>query len=508
MLARVFSGATVGLESVLIEVEVDVAKKGFPGLMIVGLPNKAIEEAKERVRSAIKNTGLKFPDGRITINLAPADLPKQGPAYDLPMALGLLMASGQIEKESVGRAMVLGELSLDGSLRHTNGILPMAIMAKEKKLEQIFLPEIDASEAAIVSGIKVIALRSLKSLFNHLTGLQKIQPQPLISFSQLLTEAVHEFDMKEIKGQEQAKRALEICASGGHNLLMVGLPGAGKTLLARTLPSILPALTENEALEVTKIYSISGRLASGESIVKVRPFRSPHHTSSRIGLIGGGSQPKPGEISLAHRGVLFLDEFPEFPRGVLEALRQPLEDAVVTVSRAKGQAQFPAQFILVAAANPCPCGHLGDPKKECQCSSSQISRYQKRVSGPIIDRIDLHLEVPAVQVEKLVSESQAESSSVIRKRVQKARDRQIKRLEKTGLVCNAEMTNRQVKELCPLTTDCLRLLHQAANQLGLSARGYYKIIKIARTIADLAGEQDITTDYLAEALQYRPKESI
>lgn len=506
MLARVFSGATVGLESVLIEVEVDVAKKGFPGLTIVGLPNKAIEEAKERVRSAIKNTGLKFPDGRITINLAPADLPKQGPAYDLPMALGLLMASGQIQKENVGRDLVLGELSLDGSLRHTNGILPMAMMAREKKFKQIFLPEIDALEAAIVKGIKVIPLRSLKSLFNHLTGLQKIQPQATIAFSQLLTEAVHEFDMKEIKGQEQAKRALEICASGGHNLLMVGLPGAGKTLLARTLPSILPELTETEALEVTKIYSISGHLASGESIVKVRPFRSPHHTSSRIGLIGGGSQPKPGEISLAHRGVLFLDEFPEFSRGVLEALRQPLEDGIVTVSRAKGQAQFPAQFILVAAANPCPCGHLGDPKKECQCSASQISRYQKRISGPIIDRIDLHLEVPAVQVEKLVSESQAESSRVIRQRVQKARNRQIRRLEKAGLVCNAEMNNRQVKELCPLTVDCLQLLRQAVNQLGLSARGYYKIIKIARTIADLAGESDITTDHLAEALQYRPKD--
>ena len=507
MLARVFSGASVGLESVLIEVEVDVAKKGFPGLTIVGLPNKAIEEAKERVRSAIKNTGLKFPDGRITINLAPADLPKQGPAYDLPMALGLLMASSQIPKESVGRVLLLGELSLDGSLRHTNGVLSMAMMAKEKKFKQIFLPETDASEAAIVKGVNVIPLRSLKSLFNHLTGLQKIKPCPPTSFADLITEAIHEFDMKEIKGQEQTKRALEVCAAGGHNLLMVGLPGAGKTLLARTLPSILPELTENEALEVTKIYSISGRLPVGESMIKVRPFRSPHHTTSRIGLIGGGSQPRPGEISLAHRGVLFLDEFPEFPRSVLEALRQPLEDGVVTVSRAMGQAEFPAKFMLLAASNPCPCGHLGNPKKECQCHPGQISRYRKRISGPIIDRIDLHLEVPAVAVEKLVGESHAESSASIRRRVQKARNKQVKRLEKAGLVCNAEMTNRQVKEFCPLTAECLQLLRRAASQLGLSARSYYKMIKTGRTIADLAGEQNITTDHLAEALQYRPKTS-
>jgi len=505
MLAKVFSGATVGLESIPIEVEVDVNKKGFPAFTIVGLPNKAIEEAKERVRSAIKNTGLKFPEGRVTINLAPADLPKEGPAYDLPLALGILLASGQIQSDDFKSSLVLGELSLDGSLRHTNGVLSMAIMAKEKKFKKLFLPEIDVSEASVIQGVKIMPLKSLKSLLNHFSGLQLIKPYPHTSFSQLISKAVYEFDMKEIKGQEQTKRALEIVAAGGHNLMMIGLPGAGKTMLARTLPSILPELTETEALEVTKIYSITGRLPPGESIIKIRPFRSPHHTTSRIGLIGGGSRPRPGEISLAHRGVLFLDEFPEFPRSVLEALRQPLEDGVVTISRAMGQASFPARFVLVAAANPCPCGHLGDPKKECQCSSNQIARYRKRVSGPILDRIDLHLEVPAVQIEKLVGKDRAESSSIIRKRVQKARDRQISRFTKKSLVANAEMNNRQIKEFCPLTTKCLQLLRQAANQLGLSARGYYKIIKISRTIADLADEKEISFSHIAEALQYRPK---
>jgi len=504
MLAKVFSGATVGLDSLLVEVEVDVSRRGLPSLTIVGLPNKAIEEAKERIRSAIKNTGVEFPPGRITINLAPADLPKEGPSYDLPMALGILLASGQIQAD-LSSCLVLGELSLDGTLRHTKGVLPLTILAKQKGFKQIFLPQVDAPEASIVKGVKILPVSSLKALINHLLKIKLIKVYPHTAFSQLLSSSGYDFDMKEIKGQEQAKRALEIAAAGGHDLIMTGPPGAGKTLLARTLPSILPELTEEEALEVTKIYSISGKIPSGESVIKVRPFRSPHHTISRVGLIGGGSRPKPGEISLAHRGVLFLDEFPEFPKNVLEALRQPLEDGVVTISRAAFQVNFPAKFILVAASNPCPCGYLGDPKHECRCTSGQIIRYRKRISGPIIDRIDLHVEVPAVEVDKLTNHPQTESSLTIRKRVQKARNLQTRRFQKSSLTCNAEMGNKEIKAFCSLSPDCLRLLRQAVSQLGLSARGYFKIIKIARTIADLEEEKEIGLNHIAEALQYRPK---
>lgn len=505
MLAKILSGAVVGLDAVPVTVEVDIATGGLPSFTIVGLPDKAVEESRERVRSAIKNSGAEFPAKRITVNLAPADLPKVGPAYDLPIALGILIASGQLIQISES-SMFLGEMSLDGSLRHTNGILPVALMARSEKIHNLYLPSLDAKEAAVIKNLKIYPVNSLLSLFAHLNGNTLIQPHEHIPFSKFSVNQSFDFDMSEIQGQEHVKRALEIAASGGHNIFLHGPPGAGKTLLARTFPSILPALTEEEALEITKIYSVTGNLPSGESIIKFRPFRAPHHTTSRIGLIGGGAHPAPGEISLSHRGVLFLDEFPEFPRHVLEALRQPLEDGIVTISRAAGTVKYPAKFILVAASNPCPCGNFGSETKRCTCLPGMVIRYQKRISGPLIDRIDLHVSVPAVKVEKLTEFKSSEKSEAVQKRVQKARDIQLSRFKELPIKSNSEMGNHQVKIFCPINAGVINFLRQAVSRLGLSARSYYRVIKVSRTIADLENAKEIQINHVAEALQYRPKE--
>lgn len=506
MLAKIFSGATVGLDSIPVEVEVDVADRGLPSFTIVGLPDKAVEEAKERVRSAIKNSGAHFPDTKITVNLAPADLPKEGPAYDLPIAIGLLVAGGQLSGD-FSETLIFGELSLDGSVRHTNGTLPLVLLAKEKGFARVFLPQVNAREAAVVTGVEIYPVKNISHLVLHVRKIALISPQPPLEFNKLKSSQDFMFDMRDVAGQEHAKRALEIAAAGGHNLFMHGVPGAGKTMLARAFASILPELSERESMEVTKIYSVSGNIPAGDSIIKHRPFRSPHHTSSRIGLIGGGSRPRPGEISLAHRGVLFLDEFPEFPRHVLESLRQPLEDGIVQISRAVGTTSYPAKFTLIAAANPCPCGYYGSKKRTCTCLPGHITRYRKRLSGPILDRIDLHVEVPEVVLEKLTAEEPTgEESRKIRLRVRTARRRQLARFRKTPLLTNSEMSSRDVRRFCPMRPEVKSLLTSATAHMGLTARSYFKAIKIARTIADLVGEVEITPSHMAESLQYRPSE--
>lgn len=504
MLAKITSAAVVGLDAVPITVEVDVASQGLPSLTIVGLPDKAVEESKERVRAALKNTGADFPARRITVNLAPADLPKEGPAYDLPIALGILIASEQLPQIDLKDSIFLGELSLDGSLRRIWGVLPCALMAKEKKLTNLFIPEENQQEATVVDQIKVVPVSNLKQLFNHFAKGQEIQPA---KFKKPKFAAItnSDFDFESIRGQENAKRALEVAAAGGHNVLMKGPPGAGKTLMARSFATILPKLTFNESLEVTKIYSVANLLDRDKPIILERSVRSPHHTTSSIGLIGGGNTPRPGEISLAHRGILFLDEFPEFPRHVLEALRQPMEDGVVTISRAAGSVKFPCNFTLVAAANPCPCGYFGDETKACTCSPSMISRYQKRISGPILDRIDIHINVPAVKVEKLTKNEIAEPSTKIQGRVQKARDIQLKRFNKTSIASNAEMGAKMMKQYCNLDAQSILLLKEAINKLNLSARSFHRVVKIARTIADLESSVKINPNHVAEALQYRPQ---
>jgi magnesium chelatase family protein len=507
MLAKVTSCALVGLDGAIVEVEVDTSR-GLPSLTIVGLPDTAVQESRERVRSAIKNSGLIYPNKRLTVNLAPADLRKEGPAYDLPIAVGILLASEQIWPNRVENAIFVGELSLDGGVRHTNGILPMAALAKERGFHTIFVPAVDAPEAALIQGLEVIPVTDLSSLVAHLQGLCSIEPYRYnldLSASESPPYAV---DFSHIKGQEHVKRALEVAAAGNHNVLMTGPPGAGKTLLARSMPSILPQMTAEECLEVTKIYSVAGLLPPETPLIRHRPFRAPHHTISHAGLVGGGRWPRPGEISLAHRGVLFLDELPEFGMRTLEVLRQPLEDRIVTISRAQGTLSFPANFILIAAMNPCPCGYFGDPVKECTCSLPMVSRYQKRISGPLLDRIDIHIEVPRVEYEKLTDDRLGEGSEDIRARVERAREVQQRRFEGTALRCNADMGPAEVREYCRVDQAGRSLLKAAMQQLSMSARAFHRVLKLARTIADLAGSERIETSHLAEAIQYRPRRQV
>ena len=503
MLAKVITAAIVGLEGHLVEVEVDIAS-GLPSMTIVGLPDAAVQEARERVRAAIRNSGCTFPMKRIVVNLAPADLKKVGPSYDLPIALGILLSSEQVCAD-VSKTLLLGELSLDGGLRHTNGVLPMVALAHEKDIPYIIVPDADAREASLIEGVKIIPIASLPQLVSYLRGeipAPEYKPDKMPDYappSSIIT------DLADIKGQEHVKRALEVAAAGGHNMIMCGPPGSGKTLLARSLSSILPPVTTNEALEVTKIYSVSGLLPPDTPIIRQRPFRSPHYTISNAGLVGGGHWPKPGEISLSHRGVLFLDELPEFGHSLLEVLRQPLEDKVITISRAQGRVTFPANFMLVGAMNPCPCGYYGDPFRQCTCPPSLVSRYQRRISGPFIDRVDIFVEVPHIDYEKLTDDRLGEPSDNVRARVTAARSRQLKRFEGTKLTSNSEMTPTEIREFCQVEESAQSLLKAAMKQLYLSARAFHRILKLALTIADLENSDVIKAHHVAEAVQYRPR---